>query len=121
MEFWHEFDINICCGSICYAFFFPFFGYKIKILDGIALNFGCIIINYSIMAIDSHIFIIVQNRKCDYFTIKVFFAFCKLEKLNNTLYRYVHTMGILFVYDIYIFNPTFCSTSKKQKIYFPYS
>ncbi len=67
-----------------------------------AVNFGCTIFDYSVMAIDSHVFTIVQNGECDYFTMKVLFAFCKLEKLNNTSYRHAHAVGILFVRDIHV-------------------
>lgn len=56
-------------------FSFPFFAREIQILDGMAIEFGCTVLDYSVMAMNSHVFPIVRNGERDGSTMKVLSAF----------------------------------------------
>lgn len=56
--------------------------------------------NQSIMAMNSHDFVVLRDRESENFSMNFIFTLHKFEKFYNTAYSHGHTVSILFICDI---------------------
>jgi hypothetical protein len=57
---------------------------KANFINRVAVEFGFIPINYRIMAVDSYYPVIIQDKKGEDFSVKLFFALYKFKEFDIT-------------------------------------